>query len=109
MSDPTQLASDPVSDTPKTDAAQVVAIYEGHGGLFVEAAFAREQERGIAELTAQRDEAIAMLADWCVRVDKQGTGWDDWDEAYKNAASRPCGIRELLDIAIHNEGINYVR
>jgi hypothetical protein len=57
----------------------------------------------------QRDEAIAMLADWCVRVDKQGTDWDSWDEAYKNAASRPCGIRELLDIAIHNEGINYVR
>lgn len=63
----------------------------------------------IEQAIAQRDEAIAMLADWCVRVDKQGTGWDDWDEAYKNAAYRPCGIRELLDIAIHNEGINYVR
>lgn len=66
-------------------------------------------EARIERLRQQRDEAIAMLADWCVRVDKQGTSWDDWDEAYKNAASRPCGIRELLDIAIHNEGINYVR
>lgn len=45
---------------------------------------------------AQRDEAIAMLADWVARVSECGAGWDDWDEAYKDAAYRPCGIRERL-------------
>jgi hypothetical protein len=52
------------------------------------------------EIISQRDEAIAMLADWVARVSEVGTGWDDWDESYKDAAYRPCGIRELLDKAI---------
>ena len=52
------------------------------------------------ELTAQRDKAIEMLADWCVAVDEKGTGWDDWDEFYKDAMYRPGPLRELLDIAI---------
>src|SRR5688572_23715275 len=51
------------------------------------------------KLRLERDEAIDMLADWCLRVDKVGTGWDDWDEGYKNAMYRPCGIRELIDAA----------
>lgn len=53
----------------------------------------------IEQVIAQRDEAIDMLADWCLRVDKIGTGWDDWDEGYKNAMYRPCGIRALIDEA----------
>ena len=44
--------------------------------------------------------ALAYLADWVVLVDRNGTGWDDWDEAYKDAAYRPCAIREDLDKAI---------
>ncbi len=48
----------------------------------------------------QRDEAIGMLADWVARVAVVGTGWDDWDEGYKDAAYRPCGIRELIDSAV---------
>ena len=44
--------------------------------------------------------AIGMLADWCVAVDQNGTGWDDWDERYKDAMYRPCPIREQLDEAI---------
>jgi len=48
-------------------------------------------------LTGERDVAIGMLAYWCVALDQNGTGWDDWDEHYKDAMYRPCPIRELLD------------
>lgn len=54
----------------------------------------------IQALQAELDCAVAMLAYWCVRVDMRGTGWDDWDEAYKDAMYRPCLIRERLDAAI---------
>lgn len=57
----------------------------------------------VAELTTERDTAIRMLAEWCVMVQINGSGWDDWDEAYKDAAYRPCGIRELIDDAIDKE------
>lgn len=53
-----------------------------------------------ARLRAERDEAVRMLAGWCVAVRKGGTGWDDWDDFYKDAAYRECGIRALLDSAI---------
>ena len=52
-------------------------------------------------LTGERDVAIGMLAYWCVAVDQNGTGWDDWDEHYKDAMYRPCPIRELLDKEIN--------
>jgi hypothetical protein len=55
------------------------------------------------ELVKERDIAIAMLAAWCVAVDENGTGWDDWDEHYKDAAYRPGPLRELLDAAIAAE------
>jgi hypothetical protein len=48
----------------------------------------------------QRDIAIWMLAEWCVAVDQNGTGWDDWDEYYKDAAYRPGPLRERLNKAI---------
>lgn len=51
----------------------------------------------LTHLANQRDIAIDMLAEWCVAVDKNGTGWDDWDEHYKDAKYRPTPIRELLD------------
>jgi hypothetical protein len=54
----------------------------------------------VERLTAERDMAIDYLARWCVAVDVNGTGWDDWDEHYKDAAYRPSPIRELLDAAI---------
>lgn len=43
------------------------------------------------------DVALMMLAYWVVLVDKNGTGWDDWDEGYKDAAYRDTPIREDLD------------
>ena len=60
-------------------------------------------EEAVDALTAaekQRDEAIRLLAEWVAQVDGNGTSWDDWDESYKDAAYRPCGIRALLDAAI---------
>lgn len=47
-----------------------------------------------------RDMAILMLAEWCVAVDQNGTGWDDWDEHYKDAAYRPSPLRTRLDKAM---------
>ena len=51
-------------------------------------------------LLKERDIALAMLADWCVAVDVNGTGWDDWDEHYKDAMYRSGPLREKLDAAI---------
>jgi hypothetical protein len=55
------------------------------------------------QLRLQRDDAIKMLAEWCVAVSENGASWDDWDEYYKNAMYRPCFLRELLDAAIKEE------
>lgn len=53
-------------------------------------------EDQIKQIIAQRDEAIRMLAEWCVAVDKDSS-WDGWDHYYKNAAYGQCLIRDLLD------------
>ena len=45
--------------------------------------------------------ALQMLAEWVVSIDKNGTGWDDWDEYYKDAAYRDSPIRKDLDEAIY--------
>ena len=72
-----------------------------------EAEFQANKAKTIAELEAevivlknQRDCALQMLADWCVAIDKNGTGWDDWDEYYKDAAYREGPLRSLLDAEI---------
>lgn len=44
--------------------------------------------------------AIEMLAYWVASIEKSGTGWDDWDEAYKDAAYRDNPIRADLDVQI---------
>lgn len=62
-----------------------------------------EQAAEIAELKAQRDLALSMLASWCVAVSENGASWDEWDEYYKDAMYRPSPIREILDIHIANE------
>jgi hypothetical protein len=62
-----------------------------------------EQATEIAELKAQRDLAISMLVAWCVAVDENGSGWDNWDEYYKDAMYRPSPLRELLDAHIASE------
>jgi len=83
-------------------------IQNGHGGLRHFGTFTAHQEHEcmrilharIAELERERDIAITYLAEWCVAVDENGTGWDDWDEYYKDAMYRPTPIRTLLDAEI---------
>ena len=69
----------------------------------LEEAYAEGRADEREELVKERDIAIAMLAAWCVAVDENGTGWDDWDEHYKDAAYRPGPLRKLLDAAIAAE------
>lgn len=54
----------------------------------------------IEKLKAERDAAIWLLAEWCVDVSHNGTGWDDWDENFKDAMYRPGLLRDALDKAI---------
>lgn len=63
---------------------------------------AQQAEAERDALRAERDAAIEMLAGWCVAVDENGTGWDDWDEHYKDAMYRSGPLRGLLDAAIDN-------
>ncbi len=51
----------------------------------------------IRKLTVERNVAITLLANWCVQVEDNGASWDDWDEGYKDANSRPGPLRELID------------
>ena len=48
----------------------------------------------------QRDMAILMLAEWAAAIGRNGTGWDDWDEYFKDTAFRPGPLRYRLDKAI---------
>lgn len=57
----------------------------------------------LEKVTQERDIAICLLAAWCVAVDRNGAGWDDWDEHYKDAMYRPGPLRALLDAAIQAE------
>lgn len=54
-------------------------------------------------LKQQRDVAIRHIAEWCVQIDFVGSGWDDWDEFFKDAMWRDHElpeIRQLLNEAI---------
>ncbi len=46
------------------------------------------------------DTALAMLAGWCVAVDRNDASWDDWDDHYKDAMYRDGPLRAQLDKAI---------
>lgn len=49
------------------------------------------------DLEAKYKAAIAMLANWVHDIDRNGTGWDDWDENYKDAAYRENILRADID------------
>ena len=51
----------------------------------------------LATVTMERDEAISILANWIHDIDRNGGGWDDWDENYKDAKYRNTVIRSLID------------
>lgn len=65
--------------------------------------------KAVEALTVQRDVAIKHIAEWCVAIDVVGTGWDDWDEYYKDAFYRENKlpeIRELLTEACETASID---
>lgn len=41
-------------------------------------------------------QAITLLAEWTCAVER-GTGWDYWDDHFKDAAYRPGPLRDLID------------
>ena len=61
---------------------------------------ARAASVAIVVLRKDLETALDMLADWCVAVEVNGTGWDDWDEYYKDAMYRDGPLRAMLDKAI---------
>lgn len=53
-----------------------------------------------------KDTSIYVLANWCNDIDRNGTGWDDWDENYKDASFRIQGpfrqdFEEALSDIVH--------
>lgn len=75
------------------------------GKLLIEAAAeikrlsgAKERE-AVANGSVLLDHAVNLLASWCVAIEDVGTGWDDWDEFYKDANCRPGPLRDLIDAA----------
>ena len=100
--------------SPRPVEGTVIRIFK-ENDMVMEAAMQRQMEGAqqtyeamceeIVQLTAQRDQAVQMLADWCDAVRDNGSGWDDWDEYYKDAAWRPCLIRELIDAARTPEAV----
>jgi len=56
-----------------------------------------EADVEIQVLRNDLDTALGMLAGWCIAVDENGTGWDDWDEYFKDAMYRDGPLRAMLD------------
>lgn len=79
----------------------VRAIYAA--GLQAAAAETSKASLTIELLKYSLDLAIGLLAEWCVSVDENGTGWDDWDDHYKDAMYRPGPLRDMMDKAIAEE------
>ena len=78
----------------------LMAIHEANARMHKEI---KAYKAEIDALKAQRDVAIKHIAEWCVAIQQNGAGWDDWDEYYKKACCRDNAlpeIRELLDAAI---------
>ena len=41
-------------------------------------------------------EAVALIGGWCEAIESVGTGWDDWDEYYKEARYKNRGTSPVL-------------
>jgi hypothetical protein len=51
--------------------------------------------------------ALNMLAHWICSVEYNGTSWDDWDEAFKEAAYRDSPIRHLIAAEVDKVKVQY--
>ena len=46
------------------------------------------------------EEAVNLIAEWCVAIEDRGSGWGDWDHYYKEASFRPTQtgtLRKMID------------
>jgi len=55
-------------------------------------------------IQAKLDFSVELLADWCVAVNENGSGWDYWDGYYKEAMWGNNLIRELIDAKLKSPG-----
>lgn len=62
-------------------------------GVAFDEAWRQRQRADAAE--AARDVAIKHIAEWCVAIDVNGGGWDDWDGYYKDALYRENALPEI--------------
>lgn len=53
---------------------------------------------GVEDTRKLFDTVLNLLAEWCVAVTDKGSGWDDWDECYKNACWRHHPARGHIDL-----------
>lgn len=67
----------------KNDAPELDPDRPYPEGIAFDEAWRQRQRADAAE--AARDVAIKHIAEWCVAIDENGAGWDDWDEYYKDA------------------------
>lgn len=40
----------------------------------------------LEQVQAERDALVKHLAEWCWAIERNGSGWDDWDDYYKAVA-----------------------
>jgi hypothetical protein len=86
----------PIAMSQMSDAAIMFAFIDAKKDISTLAA----EIEALKEVNAT---ALGLLAAWCCAIERNGTGWDDWDEYYKDAAFRPGPLREQLDAAIAAE------
>ena len=60
----------------------------------------RSQGLELDKLRQQLDAAIRHIAEWCVAIDVNGTGWDDWDEFYKDAMYRENALPDIRALLV---------
>ena len=77
-----------------------MGLLGGDGNGLIGGGTNRTDEPTIEELTMQRDVAIKHIAEWCVAIDVNGSGWDDWDEYYKDAMDRDSGLPEIRGLLV---------
>jgi hypothetical protein len=87
----------------------VCALLNAAPALLAAASERDELRAEVEALRAKLDSSIGLIADWCFRVSQVGTGWDDWDEAYKDAMYRPHPLREMIDAAVNTMVEEYKR
>jgi hypothetical protein len=71
---------------------------EANAALIVEAVNNHEKLLArVQQLEAAATRALTTLTEWCDRITEGGTGWDDWDEYYKDANYERKGRPSVID------------